>query len=113
MTNPTRHGRLHSRSPLASVLRIVGIAVAGLAVSAASVAGIGVWQVTSSIKTGVDLTDRNGKAIAPPPNVGAIEGGVNLLLVGSDTRTDQAGFTDKADLQASSGAGNNDVTMLL
>jgi LCP family protein required for cell wall assembly len=110
---PVRHGRLRVGSPVAALLRIVGIALAVALVGSLSVAGIAVWQVTSSIKTGVHLTDKNGKAIQPPPNVGAIEGGVNLLLAGTDTRSNQAGFTDKADLNASSGAGNNDVTMLL
>jgi LCP family protein required for cell wall assembly len=38
---------------------------------------------------------------------------VNLLLTASDTRTDQTGFQNKADLAASSGAGNNDSNILL
>jgi LCP family protein required for cell wall assembly len=45
--------------------------------------------------------------------VGAIGGEVNVLLAGTDTRTGQAGFQNKADLAGSSGAGNNDVTMVL
>jgi LCP family protein required for cell wall assembly len=112
-SRPVRHGRLRSAGPVAVLLRIIGIAVAIVVVAGGSVAGIAIWQVASSVKPGVHLTDKNGNAIAPPPNVGAIEGGVNLLLVGTDTRADQAGFTDSADLAASSGAGNNDVTMLM
>jgi LCP family protein required for cell wall assembly len=110
---PVRHGRLRTTSPAAAVFKILGIALAVVVVGTVSVGGVAVWQVASSFKPAVHLTDKNGNAIQPPPNVGAIEGGVNLLLVGSDTRADQAGFTDKADLAASSGAGNNDVTMLL
>ena len=111
---PIRHGRLQSSGPVVAALRIIGIAVAVALVGSLSVAGIAVWQVTSSIKTGVHLTDKNGKAISPPPNVGAIEGGVNLLLAGTDTRSNQGGqFANRADQAASSGAGNNDVTMLL
>ncbi len=111
---PVRHGRLKVGSPVAALFRILGIAVAVALVGSLSVAGIAIWQVTSSIKTGVHLTDKNGKAIQPPPNVGAIEGGVNLLLAGTDTRTGQGGaYSSKAELAGSSGAGNNDVTMLL
>ncbi|MCU1421993.1 MAG: lytR [Microbacteriaceae bacterium] len=111
--DPIRHGRLASRGPAATILRVIGIAVAVAIVAGVSIAGIAIWQVTSSISAGVHLTDGNGKAIQPPPNVGAIEGGVNLLLVGTDTRTDQPGFSDSKNLAASSGAGNNDVNMLL
>ncbi len=111
---PVRHGRLHSSKPVVAALRIVGVALAVALVGSLSVAGIAVWQVTSSIKTGVQLTDKNGKTISPPPNVGAIEGGVNLLLAGTDTRSNQGGqFANRADQAASSGAGNNDVTMVL
>jgi LCP family protein required for cell wall assembly len=110
---PVSHGRLRHRGPVAALFRVLGIAVAVIVVAGGSIAGIAIWQVTSSIKTGVHLTDKNGNAIAPPPNVGAIEGGVNLLLVGTDTRADQAGFQDSKDLAASSGAGNNDVNMVL
>jgi LCP family protein required for cell wall assembly len=98
---------------MGALFRLIGIAVAVVLVAGGSIAGIAIYQVTSSITTGVHLTDGNGKAIQPPPNVGAIEGGVNLLLVGTDTRTDQSGFGDKRNLAASSGAGNNDVNMLL
>ena len=112
--SPYRHGRQKTASPVATLFRLLGVALAVVVIGSLSVAGIAVWQVTSSIKTGVHLTDKNGKAIAPPPNVGAIEGGVNLLLTGTDTRTDQGGqFANRADQDASSGVGNNDVTMLL
>src|ERR1700760_1796734 len=111
---PVRHGRLKVGSPVAAIFRIIGIALAVALVGSLSVAGIAIWQVTSSIKTGVHLTDKNGKAIQPPPNVGAIEGGVNLLLAGTDTRTRPGGqYSTRAELAGSSGVGNNDVTMLL
>jgi LCP family protein required for cell wall assembly len=47
------------------------------------------------------------------PQVGDVSGAVNLLLTGTDTRSGQGGFQDPADLAGSSGAGNNDVTMVL
>ena len=111
---PTRHGQLRKSHPVAGVFRLLGIALAVVLVAAVSVGGVAVWQVTSSIKSGVKLTDASGKTLQAPPEIGAIDGGVNLLLAGTDTRTGQGGqFANKADQRASSGAGNNDVTMLL
>jgi LCP family protein required for cell wall assembly len=89
-----------------------GIIVVVLAVSAASIGGIAVYQTLSSIKPGIHLAHLRGTS-EPIPQVGSITGAVNLLLTGSDTRAGQGGFQDRADLQASSGVGNNDVTMLL
>lgn len=109
-----RHGRLTSNHPIAALVKFLGVALIVIVVSAVSVGGIAVWQVASSAKSTVPLLDQNGKTIAAPPDVGAIEGGVNLLLAGTDTRTNQGGqFANKADQASSSGAGNNDVTMLL
>lgn len=110
---PLRHGRLTKSHPLLGLLRILGISAAVLAVAAASVGGIAVWDVASSIKPGIHLAALPGQTEAPP-QVGAIEGGVNLLLAGTDTRTGQGGaFSSKSELAGSSGAGNNDVTILL
>jgi LCP family protein required for cell wall assembly len=107
-----RHGRLRRTGPVSGLLIYAGVAVVVLAVSAASIGGIAVYQTLSSIKPGIHLAHVRGTN-EPIPQVGSITGAVNLLLTGTDSRTDQTGFEDKSDLQASSGAGNNDVTMLL
>jgi LCP family protein required for cell wall assembly len=110
----TRHGRLASRGPVATAVRIALTSLAVLVVAAVAVSGLAIWQVASSVQSGIHLTDANGKTVAAPPDVGAIAGGVNLLLVGTDTRTGQGGaFSTQAELAGSSGAGSNDVTMLL
>jgi LCP family protein required for cell wall assembly len=88
--------------------------LAVLVVAAVAVGGLAIWQVASSVQPSIHLTNAAGKTVAPPPNVGAIAGGVNLLLVGTDTRTGQGGaFSTQAELAGSSGAGSNDVTILL
>jgi LCP family protein required for cell wall assembly len=107
-----RHGRLPRSRVWVSALRYLGVFVVVLAVSAASIGGIAVWQTISSIQPGIHLSHVRGTN-EPIPQVGSITGAVNLLLTGTDTRTDQAGFEDQADLAGSSGAGNNDVTMVL
>ncbi len=78
---------------------------------------IAAWDVASSVKPGVHLNHvAPGASQADPTavDVSAIGGGVNLLITGTDTRTGQgAAFSSNADLTSSSGAGHNDVTMLL
>ncbi|MEA9984278.1 LCP family protein [Subtercola sp. RTI3] len=96
------------------VLKVLAIALAVSLVSVGCLAGIAVWQLTGNVGQGVHLALLPGQSAPPVPGVGAIEGGVNLLLAGTDTRTGQgANFADPADLAGSSGAGSNDVTMVL
>jgi len=107
-----RHGRLRRSHPVGAILRTLGIAVAVVLVSTVAVSGIAVTRLTASIHPGVHLQHVSGATA--PPGIAAISGGVNLLLVGTDTRSGQSGhFNTKRELADSSGAGNNDVTILL
>jgi LCP family protein required for cell wall assembly len=112
-TTIARHGRLRRGGPIPGLLIYAGVIIAVLAVSATSIAGIAVFQTVSEIKPGIHLSHIRGTN-EPIPQVGEINGAVNLLLTGSDTRSGQGGaFSDRADLAGSSGVGNNDVTMVL
>ncbi|CAN5117077.1 hypothetical protein BH09ACT6_BH09ACT6_14580 [soil metagenome] len=112
--NPLKHGRRAPQNPFATLARIVLACVVVVAVSSTSIAAIAVWQTVGRIKPGIQLAQLPGSTAAAVPSVGPVEGEVNLLLVGSDTRTNQGGaFSDSANQNASSGIGNNDVTMLL
>lgn len=109
-----RHGRLHKRRPYATIAKVLVATLGVLIVSGGSIAAIAAWDVARTIKPGVHLALPPGKTAVPIPSIGAIDGGVNLLLTGTDTRTGQGGAFNSADeLSGSSGAGNNDVTMLL
>ncbi|WP_345764426.1 LCP family protein [Diaminobutyricibacter sp. McL0608] len=109
-----RHGRLHKRRPFAFIAKVLVATLGVLIVSGGSIAAIAAWDVARTIKPGVHLALPPGKTAGPIPSIGAIDGGVNLLLTGTDTRTGQGGAFNSADeLDGSSGAGNNDVTMLL
>lgn len=81
-------------------------ALAVVLVSGASVGAYAVWDVVASSKPSVDL----GKT-PPPASIDEIKGGVNLLLVGSDSRQgqDPAIFGDPT---KETGV-LNDVTMLM
>ncbi|QNE45633.1 LytR family transcriptional regulator [Glaciihabitans sp. INWT7] len=98
-----RHGQLRRSRPAVTVLKFVGAALAVVAVSAASVAGIAVTQITNNIKS-VALP---GETQGPPPDLGSFDGGFNMLIVGSDTRAGQGAQFGKDDGVL------NDVTMLV
>ncbi|TFB87744.1 LytR family transcriptional regulator [Cryobacterium algoricola] len=75
-------------------------------VSGVSVAAIATLDVASSAQPGVHLVNETN---GPVPQIGAITGGVNLLIVGSDSRKGQ----DAAFGPDDSTGDLNDVTMLL
>ncbi len=103
-----RHGRLRKSGPFASIFKLFAAALAIVLVSGASVGALAVTSLTSKA-TVVDIPNSQGGS-APLPGVGAIEGGFNILIAGSDTRVDQGGIGGSA--QDDSGQ-LNDVTMLL
>jgi LCP family protein required for cell wall assembly len=72
-------------------------------VASVAVAGVAVWDISRSIKPGIELS-----ADAPPPGIGAIEGEVNILLVGSDSREGQSSAVNE-----DSGSVLNDVNILI
>ncbi|WP_349897533.1 LCP family protein [Parafrigoribacterium soli] len=111
---PVRHGQQKVRGPVGTLARILAVVVAVAVVSTASIAGFAVWNLASSVKPGIHLSHLAGKPKVDVTNIGAIEGGVNMLLTGTDTRSGQGGsFATKDELRGSSGVGNNDVTMLI
>lgn len=94
-------------------MRFLLAAVGVVAASSLLIAGTLVLSTTSQIKPGLQLLDANGD-VAPIPQVGALDGGANILLAGTDTRTGQGGeFSSEDQLDGSSGVGSNDVTMVL
>ncbi|MFF1632936.1 LCP family protein [Leifsonia sp. NPDC058248] len=113
-TAAVRHGRLPRRRAVGTIAKILAAVIAVIAVSGVSVAAYAVWDVSRSIQPGVKLPTLPGQTQQAIPSVGAIDGGVNLLLAGTDTRSNLGGIYNTPEEQdASSGAGNNDVTMLL
>ncbi|ARJ07170.1 hypothetical protein B5808_03180 [Cnuibacter physcomitrellae] len=108
-----RHGRQRTSHPIRPVLTFLGAALAVVAVSTVSLAAYATWDVTRSVTTVSLLSDlpaegSDGAAPAPPPSIDAIDGGVNMVLVGSDTRTNQGDAYGEDE-----GGALNDVTMLI
>ncbi|MBC7518348.1 MAG: LCP family protein [Microbacteriaceae bacterium] len=112
---PIQHGTRVRGRVLARLAKLLAATVVVIAVSGGSVAAIATWELASKVGHGTHLLHLAGsKNLTEIPDVSAIAGGVNLLLAGTDTRTGQGGaYSTKTELAGSSGAGNNDVTMLL
>ena len=104
MQTQARHGRLRRRRAAGAIISGVAIGLAVILVSGASVAAYAVWQLSTNLKPGVDISFAGGAA---PPAVGPIQGPVNILLVGSDSGGGDVGNFGKR------GENLNDVTMLL
>jgi LCP family protein required for cell wall assembly len=106
-----RHGVLPTRHPLITLISMLGVAVAVFGVSAAGIAAYNVWDATRAIAANAVVLDDQRPL---PPSLGAIEGGVNVLLVGSDSceGQDVALFPRCADPDDAPGE-RNDVTMLV
>ncbi|HEU4466039.1 MAG TPA: LCP family protein, partial [Agromyces sp.] len=103
-----RHGRLRSHGIWSTVMKAVASVVAVVLVSGTAVAAYAAFDLAATAKPSVTLG--NEEVLAGVPDVGAIEGGVNLLVVGSDSRAGQGdGFGDPDEETAVL----NDVTMLM
>ena len=99
-----RHGRVAPVKGSRSILGFIGAALAVVLVATMSIAGIAFWDISRSANAGIALA--NDQKI---PDIGAIEGGVNFLLVGSDSREG----TDANVFDADPGSTLNDVNILL
>lgn len=99
-----RHGRLRTPSAVLAVLKFLGIAVVVVAVSAVSVFSIDAATTVANVKT----FDLPGQESGPPPSIGELEGGFDILVVGSDTGIGQGGLGE-----GRGSATLNDVNILL
>jgi LCP family protein required for cell wall assembly len=100
-----RHGRLPRATAARSLLVGVALTLAVLMVSGVCVVGIAAWDLDRSVQANtVDISDGTEQTTV---SIGALDGGFNMLLAGSDTRQGQGdgyGRTDGA---------LNDVNMVL
>ncbi|MFF2370515.1 LCP family protein [Agromyces sp. NPDC058110] len=108
--NPSfaRHGRLKRHSVWRSIAKITASVVAVALVSGSAVAAYAAWDLANTAKPTVSLG--NAEVLDGVPDVGAMDGGVNVLVIGSDSREGQGdGFGDPDEETAVL----NDVTMLV
>lgn len=80
-TTIARHGRLRTLGPLGQLFRALAVAMAVALVAGAGVVAYAVYDLSSSFTA--DAVDLPNQA-AVPPDLGELQGGVNLLLAGTD-----------------------------
>lgn len=107
MAAVARHGKSRRANLALVLLKGLALALAVVLVSGASIAAIAAWDLGRQIKVvAMDPSDEDDQ---PLPEIDAIEGGVNLLIVGSDYRDPDA----KYDYGEDPGSELNDVNILL
>lgn len=111
-----RHGRLRRFSPTRTLVKSVAVVAAVAVVSSVSVVAAAAGMLVGSAQPSVDLhpaaAGASGvQAAAEAPGLGALEGGFNVLVVGSDSRKGQGevGFGSEDEETATL----NDVNMLM
>ena len=106
-----RHGELSSPHPVSLILKVIGVVLAVVMVSGAGVAAYAAYDLTSGLTE--DAIALEGQDTVPP-DIGAIEGGVNLFLAGTDACEPEYAdlFGDRC-TGADAGGELNDVNMLV
>ncbi|WP_439590762.1 LCP family protein [Microbacterium sp.] len=105
-----RHGELPTRHPLRTALAFLLVVVGVVSISSVGVGAYAVWDAANSAVASAVVLDEDEVL---PPSIGAIEGGVNVLVVGTDS-CEGANANISAACQNGDTAGErNDVTMLL
>jgi len=103
-----RHARLRSPHPIGQIATILGTMVVVVLLGVIGTAAFAAWNATNLVGEGAVALESTKPL---PPSIGEIEGGVNLLLVGTDSCAGQ-------DLKLfprckhDDGGERNDVTML-
>ncbi len=105
-----RHGVLRSRHPLVTMLSMLGVVLAVVGVSAAGIAAYNVWDATQTVAANAVVLDEEKPL---PPSLGAIEGGVNILMVGTDSCEGANKDLSAACKNGDTEGERNDVTMLV
>ena len=104
-----QHGRLTSPNPLGQIAKILAVVLIVGLFSSVSTAAFALWSATQTIAdNAVKLEDD----VQLPPTIGEIEGGVNLLLVGTDSCEGQDVKLFPR-CKHDDGGERNDVTMLV
>lgn len=110
-TPVARHGILRSPNPLLQVLTVLGAIVAVAVISVSAVGAFAVWDAARAVEAaGVSIGDDDSQL---PPSIGEIEGGVNLLLVGTDSCDGANAALSTACASGDTEGERNDVTMLV
>ena len=104
-----RHGRMPRHGAVATYAKIAASVIAVIAVSATAVVAYAAVDLVASVTAKPPVQLESEEVLENVPDIGAMEGGLNFLLVGSDKRPEDGAFGDPEEESAVL----NDVTMLL
>ncbi len=106
-----RHGILRSPNPFVQVLTVLGAMLAVVVISAGAVGGFYLWNVALAVEqAGVKIGNDDASI---PPSIGEIEGGVNMLVVGTDSCEGVNAALSGACQNGDTAGERNDVTLLV
>lgn len=105
-----RHAVRKDRHPILSLLAMFTVAIAVAGVSAVGLTVFNVWDAANSL-TANAVSLEEDEVI--PPSLGAIEGGVNLLMVGTDSCEGENAALSAACQNGDTEGERNDVTLLV
>ncbi|WP_419817849.1 LCP family protein [Glaciibacter flavus] len=107
--SPVRHGRQARSHPFRTLAKVLGISVVVALVTTGSVGAFALSELDRSVTSNaVDISNGDAsKTSAPAPHIGAISGGFNFLMVGTDNDENQGDAFGERD------ATLNDVNILL
>ena len=107
--SPVRHGRQARSHPFRTLAKVLGISVVVAIVTTGSVGAFALSELDRTVTSNaVDISNGNAsKTSAPAPHIGAISGGFNFLMVGTDNDANQGDAFGERD------ATLNDVNILL
>ncbi|WP_235038095.1 LCP family protein [Microbacterium sp. 18062] len=106
-----RHGQLRSPHPVTQLLKILAVGLAVVLVAGVGVVGYNVWSLATNFTD--DAVALEGQE-SVPPDIGEIEGGVNLFLAGTDACEEEyAAYFGERCTGADAGGELNDVNLLV
>jgi LCP family protein required for cell wall assembly len=105
-----RHGELRTKNPLTQLIAMVAVAVAVVGASAVGILGFTAMDAAAALNDNSIVLPEEEQL---PPSLGAIEGGVNLLVVGTDSCEGQNLNIFPRCANEDAPGERNDVTMLV
>ena len=105
-----RHAVHRDRHPILSLLAMFVVALAVVGVSATGLTVFNVWDAANALQANAVVL---GEEDDIPPSLGAIEGGVNLLMVGTDSCEGENAALSVACQNGDTDGERNDVTLLV
>lgn len=105
-----RHSSRRDRHPILALIAMVAVSLGVVGASAVGLAAFNVWDAANALTANAVAIGEDEQL---PPSLGAIEGGVNILVVGTDSCEGANAALSGACQSGDTAGERNDVTMLV